>query len=264
MSLKNRSGFVLTMLGLGLACLACMIAGCRDDAVPDPAETQNEAFPDSVYAAGAHILIAHDQSDPPVPGVTRSRREARNLASSLFMEACNYPAGFNELARKYSDDPYVQSTGGYFGIHTRRDLPLPISVALFETGFRQIHSPVETEQGFHIVMRLPIVRIPTRHILISWAGAARADASVKRSREQARIIAEEIHSLCLLEDADFCELAARYSDDVNSRFACGEIGSIEPGMVPPAFEFVLFRLQPGEISEIVETEFGFHIITLAE
>jgi len=59
-------------------------------------------------------------------------------------------------------------------------------------------------------------------------------------------------------------LAAIYSDDPGSKEQDGDLGCLGRGTLVPAFEAAAFRLKNGEISEVVETEFGFHIIEMIE
>lgn len=62
----------------------------------------------------------------------------------------------------------------------------------------------------------------------------------------------------------FAELARLYSEDGGSAKAGGDLGFFKRGMMVPAFEEAVFMLKKGELSEIVETPFGFHIIQLED
>lgn len=64
----------------------------------------------------------------------------------------------------------------------------------------------------------------------------------------------------LREGADFAALAKRHSDDPGSREHGGDLGWFRTGRMVPAFERVAFALPAGAISNIVKTEFGYHII----
>ena len=63
---------------------------------------------------------------------------------------------------------------------------------------------------------------------------------------------------------DFKMLATLYSDDEGSAASGGDLGFVNRGDLVPDFERAAFRLKEGEISEVVESEFGFHIIQLIE
>ena len=220
----------------------------------------NNRSDDDVEAAAAHILIAHADSDPLLPGVVRSRSEARELALSISVLANERGADFAALAREYSDDPRAERTGGYLGILPRGQLPLSFQVPLFNLEPGQIFPAAETSQGFHVIKRMSVIRVEARHILITWEGSEATAVHAARTRNQARLLAEEVLAECRREDADFCKIAARYSDDTGSRFECGSIGTIEPAMTAPSVEEALFRLRPGGLSDLVESPFGFHII----
>lgn len=68
----------------------------------------------------------------------------------------------------------------------------------------------------------------------------------------------------LKEGEDFVELARTVSDDPGSASSGGELGFFQRGQLVREFEEVAFFLNPGEVSDIVETQFGFHIIQLIE
>ena len=67
----------------------------------------------------------------------------------------------------------------------------------------------------------------------------------------------------VLKGEDFSTLAILYSQDGSSRNG-GELGFVNRGELVPEFEAAAFKLRKGEVSEVVETKFGFHIIQLIE
>ncbi len=64
--------------------------------------------------------------------------------------------------------------------------------------------------------------------------------------------------------ADFSELAKKYSDDPGSAAQGGDLGFVKKGVFYPEFEEAAFKLNVGEISEVVESPVGFHIIQMLE
>jgi peptidyl-prolyl cis-trans isomerase C len=104
-------------------------------------------------------------------------------------------------------------------------------------------------------------QIQARHILIRFAGspvpvkanqkdATEAEALAKAQETQKRLAAGE----------DFAKVAQEVSDDVGSGANGGDLGMFKRGSMVPAFEEVAFKLQPGQTSEPVKTQFGYHII----
>jgi peptidyl-prolyl cis-trans isomerase SurA len=63
---------------------------------------------------------------------------------------------------------------------------------------------------------------------------------------------------------DFAFLASLYSDDPGSAKQGGDLGFVKKGKLVPKFESVAFRLQEDELSEVVETKFGFHLIQMVK
>jgi parvulin-like peptidyl-prolyl isomerase len=63
---------------------------------------------------------------------------------------------------------------------------------------------------------------------------------------------------------DFAFLAREYSEDISSRESGGDVGFFPRGVMPPEVEEIAFRLQVGEVSGIVQSQFGFHILQVLE
>jgi len=100
-------------------------------------------------------------------------------------------------------------------------------------------------------------QVRVRHILLTWKPMGTTDDRAA-IREQMAPILEQARS-----GADFAELASKYSDDSTASQG-GDTGFFNRGQMVPAFEAVAFALQPGEVSDPVETPFGVHILRLEE
>lgn len=101
-------------------------------------------------------------------------------------------------------------------------------------------------------------RISASHVLVAYKGSQRAKPSVTRTKAEARKRAEEV-----LEKArkgeDFAALARQYSDDSSSSKG-GDLGSFGKNSMVKPFADAAFALKVGNVSDIVESEFGFHVI----
>ena len=106
-------------------------------------------------------------------------------------------------------------------------------------------------------------RIGARHVLIQWMGSDRAGKSVLRTKEQALVLAQEVLKRARAGE-DLGRLAVEYSDEPNAGARGGSLGRFGKGQMVGAFEAVVFKLKVGEISGIVETPFGYHIIQRTE
>jgi parvulin-like peptidyl-prolyl isomerase len=93
------------------------------------------------------------------------------------------------------------------------------------------------------------------------AGEALSNAvkeEMERRRQQALALRRKAAS-----GADFATLARTSSDDAGTRGQGGDLGSFGRASHPPAFDDAAFKLKPGRISEVVQTEYGFHIIKVS-
>lgn len=106
-------------------------------------------------------------------------------------------------------------------------------------------------------------KISARHVLVQWMGAEHAPNSVVRSREQALVVAQDVLRRARAKE-DFARLAVEFSDEPNAGQRGGSLGRFGHGQMVAAFEEAAFRLQVGEISGIVESPFGFHVIQRTE
>jgi hypothetical protein len=98
------------------------------------------------------------------------------------------------------------------------------------------------------------------HILIRYAGAMRTTGDITRSKDEARKLAEQVARKAKARGADFQQLANEYTEDPSGKGTGGKLGTFPRGRMVPEFDKPVFALQPGEVSDLVETPFGFHII----
>ena len=100
-------------------------------------------------------------------------------------------------------------------------------------------------------------RVKVRHILIR-ADAKDAEATAK-AKQKAESIQKEAE-----KGKDFAQLAKQYSEDPGTKDRGGDLGYVTKGKVVPEFEQEAFSLKVGEISKVVQTPYGFHILKVDE
>ena len=125
--------------------------------------------------------------------------------------------------------------------------------------------PVQGEPGDSTKAAATVepTKIGARHVLVQWMGSDRAGKSVLRTREQALVLAQEVLKRAKAGE-DLGRLAVEYSDEPNAGARGGSLGRFGKGQMVGAFEAVAFKLKVGQISDIVETPFGYHIIQRTE
>lgn len=106
-------------------------------------------------------------------------------------------------------------------------------------------------------------KVTVKHILVRYAGSKNAEASIKRTREEACLRAMEARDK-LREGADFEEMVKQYSEEPGAASRGGSVGEIERSMVVKPFADAAFELSVNQMSDVVETEFGFHLIVRSQ
>ncbi len=86
------------------------------------------------------------------------------------------------------------------------------------------------------------------------------EGAVTRETAAARIRAEAVRQQAAAPGADFAALARQFSEDTGSRDTGGRLGIFARGVHPAALDDAFFALQPGAISPVVQTEYGFHVL----
>lgn len=100
-------------------------------------------------------------------------------------------------------------------------------------------------------------RVRVRHILLKTEG--KNDAEVKQVQQKAEALLKQVKG-----GADFAELAKANSEDAGSAPRGGDIDWVTRGQTVPEFEKAAFSMKPGEISNLVKTMYGFHILRVEQ
>lgn len=107
-------------------------------------------------------------------------------------------------------------------------------------------------------------QVKARHILVAFKGSPAAQpGKPELTDEQAKAKAEDLRKQ-IVGGASFEELAKKESDDVGSGARGGDLGEFGRGQMVPEFEKAAFEAKVGEVTPVVKTQFGYHIIKVDE
>lgn len=105
--------------------------------------------------------------------------------------------------------------------------------------------------------------IAASHLLVMYKGSRSAPKTIERTREQARLRAEEALAR-IRAGEDFAKVAAAYTDEAGGAERAGRLGRFSRDQMVRPFADAAFALAVGQTSGIVETAFGFHVIRRTE
>ncbi|WP_229459183.1 peptidylprolyl isomerase [Massilia cavernae] len=191
---------------------------------------------------------------------------ARRARAEEILRQLRGGADFAKTAATYSDAPDALK-GGEIGWRDSQSLPAVFSKVLGEMKAGDVTPAIKSATGFHI-LKLVDKRTPTaeteksivqqtraRHILLKVTPTMTA-ADAKRKLLELK---ERLDN----KAAKFDELARLFSNDTSANKG-GDLGWLYPGDALPEFENAMNLLKPGEVSDVVETEYGFHLIEVLE
>ncbi|NEU10054.1 hypothetical protein GZH53_17140 [Flavihumibacter sp. R14] len=195
----------------------------------------------------SHILIMC----PPEASANDTLKAYERIA--LIRDKAVSGASFEELAAVYSEEPGSAQRKGYIGDFSVFQMVYPFETAAYNTPPGSVSQVVRTRFGYHLIkihsVRPNPGRVETDQILIPSSGEA-GDSTGKAR-------AQEVHRL-LTQGADFTVMAKQFSGR-NDEMAV----NIVPGQSDQVLEATAFALKnPGDISQPVKTQNGWHILRL--
>lgn len=140
-----------------------------------------------------------------------------------------------------------------------RDQILVSKITRFELGSRLAISERKIAKYYHDNQKKfwEPSQVRVKQILILFEEDVSEKIRRKKNKQIKKILAE------LKGGKDFTEAAKEYSEDVSASLG-GDVGFVKKGQMVPEFEKAVFRLKEGEISDVVETKYGYHIIKVEE
>ena len=99
-----------------------------------------------------------------------------------------------------------------------------------------------------------------KHMLVMYKGGRRAPPNVTRTQEEAKARATEAMKKAKADPSKFPDLVKEYSDEPGAGARGGDLGKFPKGAMVPEFQAGLEKIKVGEVSDLVETPFGYHVI----
>ena len=215
-------------------------------------ETQGKAgLANSQYRLG-HILIAVSEA-----ASAATIQKAKDRADQVVAEL-RAGKDFKQMAISVSNDDNALK-GGDLGWRSINQIPTLFVETVSNMTLGEVSEPIRSPSGFHIIKILEmegvgqhiITKTKVRHILM------KTNELVDDAEAQKRLLAlrERVR-----QGEDFATLAHANSDDKGSAISGGSLDWVAPGALVPPFEEAMNKLEVNEISQPVQTQFGWHII----
>ncbi|XXX80005.1 peptidylprolyl isomerase [Sorangium sp. So ce134] len=99
-----------------------------------------------------------------------------------------------------------------------------------------------------------------KHLLVMYKGSRRAPPTITRTKEEAKIRASEAQEKAKSDPSKFADIVKEYSDEPGADRRGGDLGKFPKGAMVPEFQAGLEKIKVGEVSGLVETPFGYHVI----
>jgi len=225
-------------------------------------QEQGKAAASAVEYDVAQILIGVPEIASP-EFVEKSRRRGEDMLAQLAGGA-----DFGRMAAGYSQSPEALQ-GGDLGWRTLDRLPTLFGEVVKKLEPGQVSQLIRSPVGFHILKLVgrrdsptahiasnqPVTQTHVRHILLRVSDAM-PEAEVQRRLR-------DLHDRIVQGGQDFGSLARLYSVDPSSTKG-GDLGWIYPGDTVPPFEAAMNALAVNQVSEPVQSPFGWHLIQVLE
>ena len=226
------------------------------------AEVETELAREAKQATGdsefrlAHVLVL-------VPAQASNEQiEQRRRKALAALSELRRGSNFAQVAATYSDAPDA-TQGGNLGWRASARLPSLFLETLEKLQPGEVSDILRSPNGFHIVKLLErrgkaaaqgIQQTKVRHILLR----AREGLSEAEARERLQRLRERI-----VGGTDFAELARLHSEDASASKG-GDLGWVAAGDTVPEFERVMNTLRDKEVSQPIQTPFGWHLVQVME
>jgi peptidyl-prolyl cis-trans isomerase SurA len=219
-------------------------------------ETQGNVINDQVQYHLGHILVAVKEAAS-ASEIQKAQTKANQLVGKL-----RAGQDFTQTAMSESDDDNALK-GGDLGWRSLNDIPTLFTSEVSKMHTGDIADAIRSPSGFHIIKMLEmkglddhmITKTKVRHILIKTNELVDDEEAKKRLFT----LKEKIKN-----GEDFATLARSNSDDKGSALKGGSLDWVNPGDLVKPFEDAMGKLEINQISDPVQTQFGWHLIQVID
>ena len=219
-------------------------------------ETQGKVGEEAAQYHLGHILIAVKEAASATE-IQKAQSKADNLVKKL-----RAGQDFSQAAMSESEDDNALK-GGDLGWRTVNDIPTLFADKVSQMRAGEIADAVRSPSGFHIIKMLEIkgfdnhiiTKTKVRHILI------KTNELVDDEEAKKRLLALKAR---IADGDDFASLARAHSDDKGSALKGGSLDWVSPGDLVKPFEETMTKLDINQISEPIQTQFGWHLIQVLD
>jgi protein-export membrane protein SecD len=187
-------------------------------------------------------------------------KEAKTKAQKALSEIKD-GKDFAEAVKEYSDNDVDKETGGDIGWVAMQGENVELFEFADQTQLGQVYKNlIEKDEGIFIVKvndkREDGVEVAANHLLVCYEGAASCanDTSKEDALNKINELKEQISS------ENFVAMAKEYSTEPGASEGGGDLGYFSEGMMVKPFEDVVFSQEVGTVSDVIETDFGYHLI----
>ena len=210
---------------------------------------------DDEYSLSHILILVPEQASP-------EQIKAKRIIAEKAHEQIKAGADFRQISAGVSDAPNALD-GGPLGWRSAARLPQIFVESALSMKVGEVSTVLRSANGFHIIKLLdkrgnesPVIISQTRarHILIRLSEVV----SETEAKQRLTNIKERIDN-----GASFIELARLQSEDASASRG-GDLGWLNPGDTVPEFERAMMALEPGQVSDPVQSPFGWHLIQVVE
>lgn len=234
------------------------LAGVKDinQAIKMIGETPILEFKEQNTQAQNQTLSAEDKKK-----VEDSAKDAKAKAADFLAKATKAPDQFSDLVKTDATVQSEKDNGGELGFIKDNSQYGQIYDTVKNSKVGEIKT-VSTASAEYVV-KIEEVKdagqeVKARHILIQWAGSEQAPTSTTRSKDEAKAKIEELKKTATAKN--FVDLAKKNSEEPGAAITGGDLGWFGKDAMVKAFEEAAFGMKKGEVSNLVETQFGYHLI----